>query len=406
MVLTSPVAVAQTAALTLDDAIARAVETDPGLAAASSGIDAALGGVRQARVRPNPTAGADIENVTRRGGEPRDTTLSISQEIELGGRRSARINLADRELRGAELDRALRGLDLIRDVQTAYFDALVAQELVSIEQERLATAESLNGAVARRVQAARDPLMAGARAEAGLAEARIAVTQAEAGAATALARLRSLIGGGDFSLNTTALSLPPDGTHAHPVGAESNPDLARLAAEQQRAAADTRLQRSLAWQNPALSFGFRRSEPAFGAGRDSSLTVGVSIPFGIFDRNQGNIARARANERTAEFNLEAGRRALQRETDALQRSIAADQAAIASIDRTVLPQAARALTLAQDGYNRGGFTYLDVIEAQRALSSARQVRLESLKSFHENEAALDRLTARFAEALPGTEIHK
>ena len=92
--------------------------------------------------------------------------------------------------------------------------------------------------------------------------------------------------------------------------------------------------------------------------------------------------------------------------DALQRAIAADQAAIASIDQTVLPQATRALALAQDGYDRGGFTYLDVIEAQRALSVTRQARLESLNSYHNNEASLDRLTARFADALPGAEIHQ
>ena len=72
----------------------------------------------------------------------------------------------------------------------------------------------------------------------------------------------------------------------------------------------------------------------------------------------------------------------------------------------MIPQAERALELAQDGYNRGAFSYLDVLEAQRALSDARQNRVDSLRSYHSNEAALDRLTARFGEALPIEEQHQ
>ncbi len=132
----------------------------------------------------------------------------------------------------------------------------------------------------------------------------------------------------------------------------------------------------------------------------------MSVPLGIFDRNQGAISRARAEQRRAEFDLEAARRTLEREFAALQRAISADAAAIAATEDEVIPQAERALALAQDGYNRGAFSYLDVLEAQRALSDARQSRVDALRTFHNNEAALDRLTARFAEILPEQEAHQ
>ncbi|MEQ1490181.1 MAG: TolC family protein, partial [Terricaulis sp.] len=193
-------AIAQAAqALTLEDAIARAVEADPGLQAAAAGVDAARGGLRQARVRPNPELSAEVENFNGegelRGFDGAETTFSLSQEVELGGRRGARVQLADRELHGAELERVVRGLDLIRDVQIAYFDALAAGQLVIIAEERLEIAQALNASVNRRVSAARDPLMAGARAEAGLAEARISLARAQAEAATARATLASLLDG-------------------------------------------------------------------------------------------------------------------------------------------------------------------------------------------------------------------
>lgn len=90
----------------------------------------------------------------------------------------------------------------------------------------------------------------------------------------------------------------------------------------------------------------------------------------------------------------------------MERALASDAAAVSSTEADVIPQAERALALSQDGYNRGAFSYLDVLEAQRALSDARQARVEALRSYHFNEATLDRLTARFAETLPGQEIHQ
>ncbi len=407
-VLAAPAAAQQTAApLTLQDAITRAVESDPGLQAAGAGVDAARGGVRQARVRPNPELSAEVENFNGdgdlRGFSGAETTFSVGQQIELGGQRSARIRLADRELHGAELDQVLRGLDLIKDVQTAYYDALAADELVAIAQERLETAQALNASVGRRVAAARDPLMAGARAEAGLAEARIALARAQAEAGSARARLASLIGGNaGFALIAADFALPRATDHDHAALSDESPDIARLTASREAASASVRVERSLAWQNPTLSLGYRRFEERDG---DGALVAGVSIPLGIFDRNQGAVARARAEERRSELNMEAARRALAREFSALERSISADAIAIRSSEDEVIPQAERALALAQDGYNRGAFSYLDVLEAQRALTDARQSRVASLRSYHTNEAALDRLTARFAGALPIEEQH-
>lgn len=406
LVAVAPAAAQEPPPLTLQEAIGRAVDSDPGLRAAGAGVDAAQGGVRQARARPNPQLDADVENFNGpgdlRGFQGAESTFRLSQEVEIGGRRNARVRLAERELHGAELDRTLRGLDLLREVQAAYFDALAAEELVTIERERLATAQALSDSVARRVAAARDPLMAGARAKAGVAEARIALDRAEAEAATARARLASYWGGDEgFSLIRSDFSLPVAFDHEHASAIDQGPDVARLQAERERRDAAARLERSLSYQNPTLSLGYRRFEDRDG---DGALIAGFSIPLGVWDRNQGAIARAQAESRRAAFDLEAGRRAIEREFAALERALASDAAAVRATDEAVIPQAERALSLAQEGYNRGAFSYLDVLDAQRALTDARQRRVDSLRSYHANEAALDRLTARFAEALPGQEI--
>lgn len=390
--------------LTLTDAIAAAIEADPGLRASAAGIDAARGGLRQARTRPNPVLGLEVDNFNGsgelRGMEGAETTFTLSQELELGGQRSARIRAANMELRGAELDHLLRGLDLVRDVQGAFYEALAAQALVDIARERLETAEALSASVARRVNAARDPLMAGARADAALGEARIALARAEAAAIGARQNLANITGLPEgFNLRGEDFSLPAAEDHNHALAAEA-PDMARALAERDRAAANFRLERSLSYANPDLTIGYRRFEDRNDEG---ALVAGVSVPLGVFNRNRGAVARARAEAQQAEFEAEARRRALAREYAALQRAVEAEVNAVRRIEEDVLPQSERALALARNGYDRGAFSYLDVLDAQRALSDARQSRVDALRDFYTHEAALDRLTARFAERVLGQE---
>ncbi|MGE0046508.1 MAG: TolC family protein [Hyphomonadaceae bacterium] len=239
--------------------------------------------------------------------------------------------------------------------------------------------------------------MAGARAAAGVAEARIAVDSAEREAIDTRAALASLWAGApDFSMPGSTFAAAVQETHDHDGSPETNPDVARAAANRDRASAAVRLERSRGYQDPTISLGVRRFEET----GESGVVAGVSIPLGIFDRNRGGIAQAEAERRRSEYELTAARLELSRRYDALTRTRDGAIATVRALEADVIPQAERALALAQNGYDRGAFSYLDVLEAQRALTDAREQRVQALLSFHRNEAELDRLTARFADAEP------
>ncbi|MBX9746610.1 MAG: TolC family protein, partial [Hyphomonadaceae bacterium] len=234
----------------------------------------------------------------------------------------------------------------------------------------------------------------------GLAEARIALDAAQREAATARGTLASLIGADvGFALAAGDLGVPETSAHGHDADLDGSPDLALVRAARERASAELRLQRARGWQDPTLSLGVRRFEET----GETGLVAGVSIPLGVFDRNGGAIARADADARRAGYDVEAERRRIERDAAALQRRLEGAASTVAAIERFVIPQAERALALARDGYNQGAFSYLDVLEAQRALTAAREARIEALRNYHHTEAALDRLTARFADAF-GAEI--
>ncbi len=79
--------------LTLDSALQTAFANNPDLAAAQWEIDIAEGGRQQAGLIPNPVASWDAEDTRR---DSRTTSIKLSQTLELGGKRGARIEVATR----------------------------------------------------------------------------------------------------------------------------------------------------------------------------------------------------------------------------------------------------------------------------------------------------------------------
>jgi cobalt-zinc-cadmium efflux system outer membrane protein len=234
--------------------------------------------------------------------------------------------------------------------------------------------------------------MAGQRAQTAQTQAQIARDQALEQARQARATLAAFWGADDVELDPAALE--QTGADGLATDTINQPDVAVLEAERESATARIRLEQARAVQDPSLRAGVRH----FGDGNEVAVVVGGSIPLGRNDTNRGSIERAQAERIAAEADLLADRTVRAREVSRLLARRAASRAEVRRIDGEVLPSASRAVSLARDGFNRGGgaFTYLEVAEAQRTLIEAKARRIDLLKSFHLDGARLDRLTGRHA----------
>ena len=81
--------------LSLDQAVARALEQEPSLRAARSEIDVARGMRLQASLRPNPTI--SFERREEPAGTDNQTMIAVEWPLDLF-RRSGRVAVADREI--------------------------------------------------------------------------------------------------------------------------------------------------------------------------------------------------------------------------------------------------------------------------------------------------------------------
>lgn len=382
-------------------AIGQALQSSPVLRGAGFSRDATYADRLQAPLRPNPELNTSFEsfggmggNGDSRGLRSLETTIGLSQRIELGGKRAARIGLADRGAEVAGFEFTAAQLDLARDVTVAMAAAEAATRSLAVERDRLRLAGETLRAARLRVDAGRDPLLQAERAEVTRATAEIAMERAEREAEIARGELAVLIGVPAVQLAARQPWFDDIGPAVPaPVPADplqrlaANPDLARFEAAIAQQRANVTLQRSAGVPDVTLNGDVRHSRDT----GETSFVAGVSIPLPFSDRNQGSIARANAELLRAETEAQRGRAALVAELLATERRLALAWRAAQSLRRDALPAAERAARAASAGFGEGKFSFLEVLDAQKALSDTQAQLVETTQEFHTRRAALERL---------------
>ncbi|AMS20064.1 type I secretion protein TolC [Pseudomonas synxantha] len=358
----------QAQTLTLDAALQTAFANNPDLAAAQWEIDIAQSGRQQAGLIPNPVASWDAED-TRRNS--RITSIKLSQTLELGGKRGARIELATRAQDAAALTLEQRRNLLRAEVIDSYYGALRAQERLDLAQRSMALAERGLVVANGRVSAGKSSPVEATRAQVQLSEIRLELNRARIGLSDAYRRLAASTGSAatDFEAVATQKTSAP----ALPATAQL---LARL--EQ---TAELRLAELNIVQNEA-SVGLEKAQRipdldvSIGSQYDASVRervnlLGVSMPIPLFNRNQGNILAASRRTDQARDLRNATELRLRTETrQALDLWQTADTE-VRAFNQQILPAAQSAVDSATRGFEMGKFNFLDVLDAQRTLIAAR-----------------------------------
>jgi cobalt-zinc-cadmium efflux system outer membrane protein len=386
-----------TGPLTLETAIAQALETGPRSAAARARRQAAAAGIDQADVAPNPELSVEMENFEGSGPyrdfRSSERTYSLSQTLELGGKRGARVDAARAGLSRASYDLEISRLDLTRDVRLAFAEALAAEADRALADDQVRLAGEVERAIQARLEAGREAPIQLNRAEIARRQAQMVLDQAKRRAQLARQMLAGLTG-----IQQPGLILVDDWfkrldtTPAQATATSESADLLRQQTAVRQGRADLAVEQAKAIPDVTVSAGFRQ----FREGNDNAFLVGVSVPIPVFDQNRGAIARARAELTAAEADLAAERIDRERRLAAATANLDAARDNATALQGQIIPTAETAFAAAQEGYRQGKFSYLEVLEAQRTLFEARRDLINTLQGFHNARAELDRLTATAA----------
>jgi cobalt-zinc-cadmium efflux system outer membrane protein len=174
--------------LTLRDAALLALQRNPELASFAKEMRALEGATLQAGLLRNPELSVNVENIGNIQPLQGDinsqkavaqevvqqiTTIRISQLIELGGKRAARVNAA---LLGEELagkDYETRRVELMARIANTFTEVLAGQERVRLAEDNLQLAQRVVSTTGKRVQAGKVPPIEETRAGVTLSTTRI-----------------------------------------------------------------------------------------------------------------------------------------------------------------------------------------------------------------------------------------
>lgn len=378
-----------TGSLTLLVAIDHALTSNPELSAAANELRAVEGAVIQAGILPNPEISTLVEDTQNKVA--RTTTIQLNQRIELGGKRSARIASAERGRDVAVADLAAKRLDVRATVIGAFFDVLVAQERVQQSEDLLGLAQRASQAASRRVSAGKVSPVEETKARVAEASARVELNQAQRELVTARKRLAASWGSSTprFEQAEGRTDILPLVRSAEESSRRLNasPALLRARQEADRFSALADLERSRRIPDVTVSLGSKKAEEL---GLNQTI-VGISIPFPIFDRNQGNVLEAQRRADKARDELSATEVRLSAEVTQNEERLKALVVEAQTLQSEIMPGARSAYDAASKGFELGKFSFLEVLDAQRTFFQARAQYLRSLSDAHRTAAELERV---------------
>ncbi|WP_072384087.1 TolC family protein [Novosphingobium sp. NDB2Meth1] len=390
---TSPSPPSSSPPFTLERALIAAGASSPSLEVADAGVRAAGAARTVAGLRPNPQVQVQVENVggsgLYRGTQSAETTTGLALPIELGGKRSARIAVADSRRDRARIEAAIVEADLRERVTMAYVAAVSAERRVAVARQLAEFANRGFSAASTRVTAGGASPIEQQRADVERVNANVAFDRAVREAVVAKENLARLIGE-PIAGELDVAWFDRVGTYgpAVPVSAQGTLIIAAAEADVTTADALVRLARSQRVPDVTLNAGARR----LSASGDTAAIFGLSIPFPLFNNGRAAVSQAESER----LQVDARRRVTLLETEQTIASVQAELANAAASARAAggpaLSAATEAARIARIGYAQGRFSQLDLLVAERTLADTNGAFVDALVAYHDAEARLARLT--------------
>ena len=388
----------------LSQAVQAALATNPDLAGFAFELRAQDARTEAADLRPAPTLSATVENVLGNGEHgglnTAETTFALSQVVELGGKRQARVGAAQSGRELIAVTEQAAQLDVLAEVTRRFIHVAGDQEQLALTQNATALARETVQAVTVRVNAAKAPDAELRRARITLARAEVEQEHAEHELGTSRRKLAAMWGDGEarFGAVTADLyTLPrPAPFESLLARLDANPDFVRFASEARLRDAEIRLAEAKRRADVTFSGGLRHLEET----GDQALVFGLSLPLGA-----GRAAAPAIAEATALRDLSAARRdaAAVRAKAQLYELHQELRHAITETELlrgTVLPEMAGALDETRYAYERGRYGYLEWVEAQREFIAIRRSLIEAAVNAQVFQAEIERLTGEPLAAQP------
>jgi outer membrane protein, heavy metal efflux system len=382
--------------ITLEELQQMALQNNPTFAQAAANIQAAEGRKKQSGLYPNPTVGYQGEQIRGGSFHGGEEGFFVQQDIVLGGKLALNRKIFDSELKQAETEAEEQKLRVLTNVRVFYIQALAAQQTLELRQ-------NLSKLASDAVETSHQLANVGQADAPDVLESEVEAQQAQLAVAMAVQNqqrfwkaLAAVVGNPRLPL----MKLEGKLEDTAPVNADelverivSESPAVRIA-ELGVKRAEAALAREKREPIPNLQLrggmeqnGERLSEPRGTAvGLQAFANVGVTIP--IFNRNQGNVAAAKAEAERARREVERVKLLLRERAASVVQTYKFSQAAVDRYKAQMIPRAQKAYEMYSKKYQQMAAAYPQVLIAQRTLMQLEVSYINALESVATSSLAL------------------
>lgn len=368
--------------MTADEAVAFALENNGEILALRQDVEAARSLVKQAGLKPNPKL--EASGAQQIGGTDNNVSVQGSLPLELGGRRNARIAVAQRELEIREFALANQERLLASEVRMKFGETLADIKKLELTEEILVIIKKGYELVSARVTEGKIAPLEQNQFLVELNRLRSIRENTEGKVEIAMLEFRNLIGKkpedilrlrGDFENLIT--NLPPL-AETTAKALQNRPDLQGARTIEQLAIARLEQARTGSKIDASLTAGYQRTDSSFpvrGFDINGNLrsvqsvfhyfTFGIEIDLPVRNRNQGLIEAAIFEQESAKRRIEFGELTIRREVSAAFARYNRAFRAMSIFENGVRDQAKTNLQVIWQTYEFGSKTLLDYIAEER-----------------------------------------
>jgi cobalt-zinc-cadmium efflux system outer membrane protein len=380
--------------ITLEELQQMALQNNPTFRQSAANIQAAEGRKKQSGLYPDPTVGYQGEQIRGGSFHGGEQGLFIQQDIVLGGKLSLNRKIFDQELQQAVTEADEQKVRVVTNVRMSCIQALAAQQTLELRQNlsKLANDAVETSHQLANVGQADAPDVLESEVEAQ--QAQLAVTMAEQNQQRVWKALAAVVGNPRLPLMKLEGKLEdtPPVNADELVGKIVNESPAVRIAELGVKRAEAALARAKREPIPDLQLraGMQQNGELLSDGRLVGLQgfadVGVRIP--IFNRNQGNIATAKADAERARREVERVKLVLRERSASVVQNYTFSQAAVDRYKNQMIPRAQKAYEMYTKKYREMAAAYPQVLIAQRTLMQLEVSYTTALETFATSSLSL------------------
>jgi outer membrane protein, heavy metal efflux system len=382
--------------IALEELQQMALQNNPTFRQSAANIQAAEGRKKQSGLYPNPTVGYQGEQIRGGSFHGGEQGFFVQQDIVLGGKLGLNRKIFDQELKQAQAEAEEQKLRVVTNVRMSYIQALAAQQTLELRHNlsKLADDAVETSHQLANVGQADAPDVLESEVEAQQAE--LAVTMAEQNQQRIWKALAAVVGNPRLPLTTLQGKLEdtPRVSADELVEKIVNESPAVRIAELGVKRAEAALARAKRESIPDLQLrgglqqnGELLSEPSGkSVGLQGFADVGVRIP--IFNRNQGNIATAKADAERAKREVERVKLVLRERAASVVQNHTFSQTAVDRYKNQMIPRAQKAYEMYTKKYQEMAAAYPQVLIAQRTLMQLEVSYITALENFATSSLSL------------------